>query len=198
VTKGKTAPALETPKAEIYEGKNIAKFAMITPGLPTPAALKVPSEITLRKPMPDEWFRTHSSLGYGACLYTPKADRGLSREPYIVTREVAPYCGRLAGEAYFVPATSTLGAVFVIPAVLPDPERPHDAHRTMLEAIEQARDTWTRITWNGSAYDILKFQGKRAEPLWPQELPKLVDALFGRRGIDSIEHEVIQRLIGLA
>jgi hypothetical protein len=65
-----------------------------------------------------------------------------------------------------------------------------------LEAVQLARDKWTRIAWNEGkrAHDIFTCEST-VEPEWPTlPLSKFLEVAFKDLVIDSLDHLVVRRL----
>ncbi len=123
------------------------------------------------------------------------------RETYAVTPAVAE---AVPGEVKFCElrlAVTQQGTPFLWPVPLPPSDRADNTwSMTARTAAERAETAWVRMTANMSAqsYDVHIAQSSAAEPIWPKKtLAELLQLAFGNgRLIDSLDHPVIQRLLG--
>jgi hypothetical protein len=93
-----------------------------------------------------------------------------------------------------------------MPFLWPVPLRPSDRaentwNMTARTAAEQAERDWVRVTTNMStqSYDVHVAPSIAAAPVWPSKsMAELLEIAF-RNGklIDSLDHPVVQRLLGL-
>jgi hypothetical protein len=123
------------------------------------------------------------------------------RETYAVTPAVAE---AVPGEVKFYElrlAVTQQGTPFLWPVPLPPKDRADNTWNvTARAAADLAETAWVRLTANMSAqcYDVHVAQSAAAEPVWPgKTLKELLAIAFGNgRLIDSLDHPVIQRLLG--
>jgi hypothetical protein len=123
------------------------------------------------------------------------------RETYAVTPAVAQ---QVPSEVKFVDlrlAVTQQGTLFLWPVPLPTADRvENNWSMTARTAANRAEMEWVRMTANMSAqrYEVHTSQSAAAEPVWPDKtLQELLAIAFGNgRLIDSLEHPVIQRLLG--
>ncbi|AMV40450.1 hypothetical protein [Planctomyces sp. SH-PL62] len=156
--------------------------------------------IPVRKPS-REWFvRTHPDSSYR--LSTSVLDLKEDREVYLVAQGLWP---ELASEATFSPrllvtAVNRQGVLFLWPIRLPGPDgKIDDWSRSALDAAEEAKSRWVRITANMSAgaYDIAVATGPATEPSWPDPtFQEIIKIAFRDKMVSDWSHPVLQRLRG--
>jgi hypothetical protein len=123
------------------------------------------------------------------------------REFYAVAPSVAE---QLPGEVRAVEiclAMTQQGTAFLWPVPLPSTDRKENSWSfSARTGADLAKTNWVRLTANMNAqcYDVHVAQGATADPVWPDKtLAELLKLGFGNgRLIDSLEHPVIQRLLG--
>jgi hypothetical protein len=161
---------------------------------------KVLTTIPVRKPS-REWFvRTHPDPAYR--LETAVLELKEDREIYLV----APALWEaLATEPTFSPKLLVLtvnrqGVVFLWYLRLPGPDgKIDDWSRSALEAANEAKKSWVRVTPNMSlgAYDVAVATGQLVEPTWPDRpFNEILRIAFRDKMISSWDHPVLRRLRG--
>jgi hypothetical protein len=125
------------------------------------------------------------------------------RETYAVVPDVAQQIPSEVKHVDLRLSVTQQGMPFLWPVPLPPSDRAENSwSMTARTAAEQAERNWVRVTSNMSAqcYDVYVAQSSAAEPAWPSKtLQELLQLAFGNgRLIDSLEHPVIQRLLGRA
>lgn len=123
------------------------------------------------------------------------------REVYVVAPDVAEQVPSEVRRVEIRLTVTQQGTVFLWPVPLPPAERADNSWNvTARAAADLAETKWVRLTANMSAqcYDVHVAQSAAAEPVWPDKtLQELLAIAFGNgRLIDSLEHPVIQRLLG--
>ena len=161
---------------------------------------RVVMTVPVRKPS-KEWFvRTHPDKDYR--LQTAVLELKEDREVYLVTQGL---WAELASETTFSPrllvtSVSRQGVLFLWPIRLPGPDgRLDDWSRSALDAADEAKSRWVRITANMSlgAYDVAVASGQVAEPAWPDiAFQQIIRTAFRDKVISSRDHPILQRLRG--
>lgn len=159
------------------------------------------SVVKVQKPSKQAFVRVNPdpSLRIPMALLELKEEQ----EMYAVTPAVV---AQVPGEVKFVElrlAVTQQGTPFLWPVPLPPGDRADNTwNMTARTAAERAETAWVRLVANMSAqyYDVYVAQSSEAEPAWPSKtLQELLELAFGNgRLIDSLEHPVIQRLLGRA
>ena len=161
---------------------------------------KLITTVPVKKPS-KEWFvRTHPDPDYR--LQTAVLELKEDRETYLVSPGLWP---ELADETTFSPrllvtAINRQGVLFIWPIRLPGADgRIDDWSRSALDAADEAKARWVRVTANMSlgAYEVAVASGLEAEPEWPN-LPfqQIIKIAFRDKLIDDWSHPVLQRLRG--
>lgn len=163
---------------------------------------KLVTTVPVKKPS-KEWFvRTHPEPAYR--LQTAVLELKEEREVYLVAPGLWP---ELASEPTFSPrllmtALNRQGVLFLWPIRLPGPDgRVDDWSRSALDAAEEARRRWVRLTANMSlgAYDVAVAAGQMAEPEWPSlSFQEIIKIAFRDKLISDRNHPVLRRLRGEA
>ena len=76
-----------------------------------------------------------------------------------------------------------------------------DWHVSAAEGAQKAMSRWVRVTANMDlgAYDVFEAIADYGEPNWPtQSYSDLIKIAFKNRLIQSVDHQIIQKLRGLA
>jgi len=159
---------------------------------------KLLTTVHVGKPQKSHFFRTHASseMTFAAMLLEQKE----SQESYLVTPDVAQHISELTRPAMLHAAIDRQNNVSLIPVQLPGESGVrHSAHESLAQAVEHAKLKWIRITYNKhtSGYDVYEAEGALPEPEWPaDEIDKLVEVAFRGKIITSLDHPVIQTLLG--
>jgi hypothetical protein len=101
-----------------------------------------------------------------------------------------------------VTAINRQGVLFLWPIRLPGADgRIDDWSRSAIDAADEAKSGWVRITANMSlgAYDIAVASGQIAEPSWPDvPFQEIIKIAFRDKMISDWDHPVLRRLRGEA
>ena len=161
---------------------------------------KLVTTIPVKKPS-KEWFvRTHPDPAYR--LQTAVLELKEDRETYLVAPGLWP---ELASDPTFSPrvlvtAINRQGVLFLWPIRLPGADgKIDDWSRSALDAADEAKSRWVRITANMSlgAYDVAVASGQVAEPEWPDiTFQEIIKIAFRDKMISDWNHPVLRRLRG--
>lgn len=153
---------------------------------------------TLPVRRPDrQWFvRVHPTLRIETAVFELKEER----ETYLVSPEMrAEIPGELVAKALLL-AVTRQNSPFLWPIRLPDESgRLDEWNRSAAEAAKLAETQWVRLVANRSlgAYDTFLATGDLPDPGWPDlDLEALLKLAFRDRYISSLDHPVVQRLLG--
>ena len=155
--------------------------------------------VPVQKPNRQHYFRTRVDADFRMTMAILELKE--ERETYAVAPNVA---AALPGETRIVElrlCVTRAGNVYLWPVPLPSTDgRENSWHKTAREAAELAETQWVRIVANMGAgcYDILIAPPGLSDPVWPDaSFAELLRVAFGGgRLIDSIDHPVLQRLLG--
>jgi hypothetical protein len=163
---------------------------------------KLVTTIPVKKPS-KEWFvRTRLDQSYS--IKTAVLELKEDSETYLVGKSLWP---QLLTEPTFSPrllvtTINRQGVLFLWPIRLPGADgKIDDWNRSALEAADEAKSRWVRLTANRSlgAYEILCAPGLVAEPEWPAlSFQEIIRLAFKDRMIDDLNHPVLRRLRGEA
>lgn len=156
--------------------------------------------IPVRRPGPQDFFRTHPDPNYRSTFGVIELkDEG---EVYLLSGKVLP---DLVGEYVSVTIWTTMTRQRVLrlwPIRLPDPDgRMNEWHISAAAAAETALAKWVRVKANMAlgAYETYVAEANIPEPEWPTEtFSELLGIAFKDRLIKSTDHPVIKRLRGLS
>jgi hypothetical protein len=154
--------------------------------------------VPVRRPTRQEFFRTHSLPSMR--LDTAVLEVKLEREIYLVDSSIRSVLGPELAPVRLHAAINRANVVFLMPVRLPGVDgRDNEWWRSLREASEIATRKWVRIAPNASlgAYEVFEPRAELPEPEWPDvDLPGLLRIAFGGRFIDSLDHVVVQTLLG--
>jgi hypothetical protein len=154
--------------------------------------------VSVGKPKKQIFFRTHSAaeMTFDAMLLEQKE----SRESYVVMPDVAQEVSELVRPVQLHAAIDRQNNVFLIPVPLPGEGGTRNPwHESLAQAVEHAKLKWIRITANMHAgrYNVYEAEAALPEPEWPaDDIDKLVEVAFRGKIITSLDHPVIQTLLG--
>ena len=159
---------------------------------------KLLTNVPVGKPRKDSYFRTHSSpdMTFPAMILENKD----ARESYVVVPEVAQQISELVRPVMLHAAIDRQNNVSLIPVPLPGESGTRNPwHESLAQSVDYAKDQWIRIAANmrGGGYDISVAQAELPEPEWPeQNIEALVEIAFRGKIIRSLDHPVVQALLG--
>ena len=154
--------------------------------------------VTVGKPKKQIFFRTHSAfeMTFDVMLLEQKE----SRESYVVMPDVGQIVSELVRPVRLHSAIDRENNLFLIPVPLPGENGTRNPwHESLAGAVEHAKLKWIRITANMhlGGYDVYEAEGALPEPEWPaNDIEKLVEVAFRGKTITSLDHPVIQTLLG--
>jgi hypothetical protein len=159
---------------------------------------KLLTNVPVGKPKKANFFRTHTSTDmiFSAMLLEQKE----SRESYLVVSEVAQVISELVRPVQLFFAIDRQNNSLLIPVPLPgDTGTRNPWHESLAQAVEYSKLKWIRITANQhiGGYDVYEADGLLPEPEWPEyDIEALVEVAFRGKIIESIDHPVVQSLLG--
>jgi hypothetical protein len=156
--------------------------------------------VPVRKPSREWFIRTHPDPAYR--LPTGVLELKEDREIYLVARDLWPELGSepTFSTRLLVSVVNGLGVLFLWPIRLPGPDgKIDDWSRSELEAADQAKSLWVRVTANMSlkAYEVFVAPNQSTNPIWP-DLPfqEIIRIAFRDKMISDRMHPVLRRLRG--
>ena len=144
------------------------------------------------------FFRTHSSedMVFSAMTLEQKE----SRETYVVAPDVAQQISELVRPVQLHASIDRHNNVFLTPITLPGEDGSRNPwHESLAQAVELAKTKWIRITANMhvGAYDVYEAQSPLSEPEWPPfDIFQLIEIAFRGKIIDTLDHPVVDSLLG--
>jgi len=200
-----TAPTMSAPTASTPASQPLSSASAALKSLRLPpnygVTLGVKKLLTLvpvGKPKKPQFFRTHADaeMTFSAMLLEQKE----SRESYVVLPNVAQEISELVRPVQLHAAIDRQNNVFLIPVPLPGEDGTRNPwHESLAQAVDYAKLKWLRITANMHAggYDVYEAEGVLPEPEWPaHDIDTLVEVAFRGKIITSLDHPVIQTLLG--
>lgn len=160
---------------------------------------KLLTKVPVGKPGRADFFRVHTdeSMTFTAMLLEQKE---LIIEFYIVHQDVAYELKNLVRPYKLHAAIDRQNNIFLIPVPLPGEDGNRNQwHESRAQAVESAKTNWVRISANmyKHNYDVFIAEGALSEPEWPEhDIDKLAEVAFRGRVISSLDHPIVQSLMG--
>lgn len=156
--------------------------------------------IPVRKPGKQDFVRTHPDSAYR--LETAVLELKEERETYLVDPLLWDELPSELTPKVLVTFINRQKVLCIWPIRLPGSDgRIDDWNASALEAADMAKDAWVRVSANMSlgAYEISSATGDIPEPEWPElSFEEILKIAFKGRYIDSLDHPVVQRLLGIS
>lgn len=159
---------------------------------------KLLTNVPVRKPRKPQFFRTHPSadMAFDGMLLQQKE----KEESYLVVPDVAQQISELVQPVDLFAAIDRNNNVFLIPVPMPGESGVRNPwHESLFQAVEHSKQNWIRINANMhmGGYDVFEAQVSLSEPDWPDHtIDKLVEVAFRGKIIQSLDHPVVQSLLG--
>ena len=159
---------------------------------------KLLTSVPVRKPRRPQFFRTHptADMAFGGMLLQQKE----KDESYLVMPDVAHQISELIQAVDLFTAIDRQNNVFLIPVPRPGESGARNPwHESLFQAVELARESWIRIDANMAmgGYNVFEAQVSLSEPDWPEhDIHKLVEVAFRGKIIQSLDHPLVQGLLG--
>lgn len=159
---------------------------------------KLLTNVPVGKPNKTLYFRTHASdeMTFSTMLLENKD----ARETYAVIPEVAQAISELVRPVMLHAAIDRQNNVSLIPVPLPGEDGTRNPwHESLAQAVERAKIGWLRICANMTVggYDVYIAEGALPDPEWPEhDIDKLVEVAFRGKIITSLDHPIVQSLLG--
>ena len=159
---------------------------------------KLLTNVPVGKPKKTQFFRVHISedMTFPAMILENKE----TRESYLVVPEVSEEISELVRPVVLHAAIDRQNGVLLLPVYLPgESGSRHQTHESLAQAAELAKAAWIRITYNPhtSFYDVYEAQNDLPEPEWPAyDIDALVQVAFRGRIVTSLDHPIVQSLLG--
>ena len=164
------------------------------------AVKKILVSVPVRKPNKSTFFRVRDGEDWEflAFIYENKE----VGETYVLAQDMADIVPESARPTRLYVAIDRRGNPMLIPVPLPGEDgRRNPWHESLAQGINRAKNKWVRLVANMSAgaNDVLEAQADLGEPVWSEHtMDQLVEIAFRGKIVKSIDHPVIQELLGRA
>jgi hypothetical protein len=195
-----SAALTSTTSASANDPFDLANLRISQDFISSAGVKKLRTEVSVRKPGPQEFVRVHPSPEYRMAVAVIELKE--DREFYLVVPAIAK---DLPGEFVMVnlfTAINRQGVVFLWPVRLPAPDgKPNKWHSSAMQAAQHAMARWIRVKANMSAgyYEIFEAASTVPDPEWKDVLETFQDLLrlaFRNLLVDRLDHAVVNRLRG--
>lgn len=162
------------------------------------AVKKLLVTVPVRKPNKSVFFRVRDGEKWEFLAFI--LENKEAGETYLLTQDVAAIVPESARPVRLYSAIDRRGNPMLIPLPLPGEDgRRNIWHDSLSQAIERAKHRWVRVIANMSAgaNDVLESQAALGDPEWTEHtMNQLVEIAFRGKIVSSIDHPVIQELLG--
>jgi hypothetical protein len=161
---------------------------------------RIITTVRVGKPDRQSWIRVHPDpeMRIDTAIYSCREDGGV----YLVESPLWSELGNELTQVTIFTAIDTLNTVFLWLIKKPKSDgKVNDWNESNLRGALEAQKQWVRVASNlgRGAYDIFHSPIERPEPEWPKEtFYELLQIAFKDRYINSLEHPLVQRLLGKA
>lgn len=160
---------------------------------------QVLTDIAVRKPHRQEFFRVQPGWTFEAALFTPKDKRD---EVYFVHPRVTGAFDGWVANWLFLAISRGSKQPFVWPIPMPDESgRSNKWHESARAAAEMAETQWLRMVadMQNGLYSIFVASATIPDPTWPELTQNQILRLgFKAKIIDTEDHPIIRALLGEA
>ena len=159
---------------------------------------KLLTRVPVGKPKKGNFFRAHTSedMTFTAMLLEQKE----VNETYLVAPDVAQEINDLVNAVQLHAVIDRHNNVSLIPVPLPgEGGNRNPWHQSLAQAVEKSKFKWIRIAANMplGGYDVFEAEASLSEPEWPEhDIEALIEVAFRGKIISSLEHPVVQSLLG--
>jgi len=161
---------------------------------------KVLTNVPVGKPKKARFFRTHSGIdmSFDVLLLEDKENQ----DYYILNQDVAETISTLVRPTTLRAAIDRQNNLFLIPVPLPAEDgKRNQWHESLAQALQRAESNWIRISANMyvGGYDVYQADSVLADPEWPDVgMTELIEVAFRGKIITTVDHPVVQSLLGRA
>jgi hypothetical protein len=157
---------------------------------------KLVTTVTTGKPNQHVFFRAHPE--WSGLFWMLELKQAARSEFYIVDIKAVPDLASEVTPRLLVPLITRDGALYVYPLRIATPERKLDqAGKSAQAAMQQAKTSWVRMSWNGREHEVRPAKAQKEEPAWPDvTFDGMLEIAFVDRIINSLEHPAVQALNG--
>jgi hypothetical protein len=152
--------------------------------------------IEVRKPKPQEWFRSHPVMFAEIAVIRRQSTGDFYAVDPALVRELETEIKK----AYIAPAISYEGALFLWPIIKPKADGSGiQLFENDLADLSLSRECWIRRQWmfGAKAYKVDR-ANTDVPPQWPENtnIGDWVERAFRGRFIDSLDHQLVRQLGG--
>ncbi len=190
--------SLGKPVSTLTSPINLQEIALSQDYATTVGIKKVLTNVPVRKPDKQTFFRVHPDLDYQ--LDTMVLEMKEERETYLVMPNLRDeMAGEITPKTIFTCITRQ-GDCFLWPIKLPGEDGRLDPwNQSAFDAAEIGKERWIRLVANLTlgAYQVYEATGALPDPKWPDvTFKKLVTLAFKGKVIEDYEHVILRRLRG--
>jgi hypothetical protein len=160
------------------------------------AVKQILTDVTVRKPKPDEWVRVHRENRINTWIGELSSKRG---ELYYICPNVQHLVPKHSRLTSLYVTINSQGVLFLWPVKLDDPNRSNDYLTSAHAGAEKAIEEWVQMVSNREAgrYDVFVPEGTIPEPEWPEwSFQEIIDAAFHKRTVADEDHAFIKHIRG--
>ena len=192
----------ESPSSPEAKGNDFSKFRLSQDFASQIGVKKVLTNVPVRKPSKQEFVRVHPDEAWR--METALIEIKDEREVYLVAPELLGELSEFTTPACLFTTISRQKVLTLWPVKLPGLDgRSNPWHESALDAANLAIKSWVRVSANMSlgAYEVFEARSDMPEPEWPgsdMSLDSLLSIAFRGRIIDSLDHPIVNSLLGVA
>ena len=192
----------ESPSSPEAKGNDFSKFRLSQDFASQIGVKKILTNVPVRKPSKQEFVRVHPDEAWRMeiALIEIKDER----EVYLVAPELLGELSEFTTPACLFTTISRQKVLTLWPVKLPGLDgRSNPWHESALDAAKLAINSWVRVSANMSlgAYEVFEARSEMPAPEWPESgmnFNSLLGIAFRGRIIDSMEHPIVNALLGVA
>ncbi len=191
-------PAINAKSTQSNSTSNISAMRLSANYGATLGVKKLLTNVPVGRPKKTNFFRSHPAddMTFPAMLLEQKE----SNETYLVLPEVAQEISELVRPMQMHAAIDRHNNISLIPVPLPGEDGSRNPwHESLAQAVQLSKDKWLRISANMSlgGYDVFVAEATLSEPEWPEYgIEALIEVAFRGKIITSLEHPIVQSLLG--
>ena len=192
----------ESPSSPTAKGNDFSKFRLSQDFASQIGVKKVLTTVPVRKPSKQEFVRVHPDEEWR--METAIIEIKDEREVYLVAPELLGELSEFTTPVCLFTTINRQKVLMLWPVKLPGLDgRSNPWHESALDAAKLAMDKWVRVSANMSlgAYEVFEARSDMPDPEWPEsdtDLGSLLSVAFRGRIIDSLDHPIVNSLLGVA
>jgi hypothetical protein len=192
----------ESSSSPEAKGNDFSKFRLSQDFASQIGVKKVLTNVPVRKPSKQEFVRVHPGEEWR--METALIEIKEEREVYLVAPELLGELSEFTTPACLFTTINRQKVLMLWPVKLPGLDgRSNLWHGSALDAAKLAINSWVRVSANMSlgAYEVFEARSEMPDPEWPEsdmDFNSLLGIAFRGRIIDSMEHPIVNALLGVA